>query len=153
MTQQKVKPMFSKYLSQFSLGKGEGKGQYTHTRIPDSKLKISGGTYRIPEVETETFMEKYYKHVFVNGNPEFLTEKHLVENGPDHPVDVALPSHAAATESDDLHYVSLLSLQYTERRNRTSMKETPKISGFGQAAASNWFVLPNFKYFLSLSSC
>jgi P4 family phage/plasmid primase-like protien len=82
MTQQKVKPMFSKYLSQFSLGKGEGKGQYTHTRIPDSKLKISGGTYRIPEVETETFMEKYYKHVFVNGNPEFLTEKHLVENGP-----------------------------------------------------------------------
>ena len=27
-------------------------------------------------------MEKYYKHVFVNGNPEFLTEKHLVENGP-----------------------------------------------------------------------
>ena len=61
MTQYKVKPMFSKYLSQFSLGKGEGKGQYTHTRIPDSKLKISGGTYRIPEVETETFMEKYYK--------------------------------------------------------------------------------------------
>lgn len=82
MAQHKVNAMFSNYLSQFSLGKGEGKGQYTHTRIPDPKLKISGGTFRVPDAETTTFMEKYYKHVFIDGRPEYLTEKHLIENGP-----------------------------------------------------------------------
>jgi P4 family phage/plasmid primase-like protien len=82
MTKVNVNNMFSKYLSQFFIGKGEGKGQHTHTRIPDSKLKITGGTYRVPDIEYETFMKNYYKHVFVNGNLEYITEKHLVENGP-----------------------------------------------------------------------
>lgn len=82
MTIPTVKTMFSKYLSQFNIGKGEGKGQHTHTRIPDPKMKIMGGTFRVPDAEYETFMNKYYKHVFVDGNPEYLTEKHLVENGP-----------------------------------------------------------------------
>lgn len=82
MTLSKVATMFFNYISQFSLGKGEGKGQYTHTRIPDSKLKIAGGTFRIPDAEYNTFMKKYYTHVFTNGHPEYLTEKHLIENGP-----------------------------------------------------------------------
>lgn len=82
MTKQTVNTMFSKYLSQFNIGKGEGKGQYTHTRIPEPKLKIYGGTFRIPDAEYETFMKKYYQHVFIDGNPEYLTEKHLIENGP-----------------------------------------------------------------------
>lgn len=55
---------------------------HTHTRIPDKKQKIFGGKFNIPDNESKSFMEKYYQHVFVDNNKEYLTEKQLIENGP-----------------------------------------------------------------------
>lgn len=81
MSKAQASRMFTDYLKQFQLAKGGGK-DHTHTRIPDTKLGVYGGTYRVPEPEYKTFMEKYYDHVFVQRNQEFLTEKHLMEDGP-----------------------------------------------------------------------
>ena len=67
------------YLRSHNAVKGEG---FTHTRIGDKNLGIFGGSYKIQDSEWKTFMELYYQHVFVNGQPEYLTEKQLTENGP-----------------------------------------------------------------------
>ena len=67
------------YLRTHNAVKGEG---FTHTRIGDKNLGIFGGSYKINDSEWKTFMELYYQHVFVNGQPEYLTEKQLTENGP-----------------------------------------------------------------------
>jgi P4 family phage/plasmid primase-like protien len=45
--------------------KGE---QFTHT-------SMSGGSYNIPFKELDTFFKLYYKHVIIENNDEFLTEK------------------------------------------------------------------------------
>ena len=67
------------YLRTHNAVKGEG---FTHTRIGDKALNIFGGSYKIQESEWKGFMELYYQHVFVNGQPEYLTEKQLTDNGP-----------------------------------------------------------------------
>ena len=64
---------FSNYL--FNL-KSKNK-EHTHTRIGDKK-KIYGGSYNIKDLDS--FYKEYYKHVFLNGNKEYLTEKQI-ENG------------------------------------------------------------------------
>jgi hypothetical protein len=48
----------------------------THTRIGDKK-GIYGGSYHIPDESFDEFMEKYHKHVLLEGNAEYLTEKQL----------------------------------------------------------------------------
>jgi len=47
----------------------------THTRIPDKKLGIYGGSWRIHKEELPTFHRLYVEHVFVKNKPEYLTEK------------------------------------------------------------------------------
>jgi len=51
----------------------------THTRIGDHK-KIYGGKYHISEKDLSQFYKAYYKHVFSNKNPEYLTEARI-DNG------------------------------------------------------------------------
>jgi len=68
---------FIEYLKRHYIEKGV---PHTHTRIGDKTKKISGGSYSI--INDKEFLEQYYKHVFINGNKEYLTEKQLVENGP-----------------------------------------------------------------------
>lgn len=63
---------FDAYLKQFYLKPGE---VMTHTRIPDKKMAIAGGTYCVPDAELPNFYAKYYDHVFVKGKHEFLTER------------------------------------------------------------------------------
>lgn len=63
---------FEQYLKQFQSKPGEG---YTHTRIPDKKLNVYGGSYTIPQEELANFWAKYNTYVFENGKQEFLTEK------------------------------------------------------------------------------
>ena len=59
----------------------------THTRIPDTNLKIHGGSYSIPEDQLPIFYSLIYDHVFTNGNKEYLTETQLRENnGEDRPL-------------------------------------------------------------------
>ena len=53
----------------------------TNTRIGDKPSNIYGGNYHIPETEYKTFLDKYYNHVFVKNNKEYLTEKQLTEDG------------------------------------------------------------------------
>ena len=70
---------FTDYLKSKKAGKGSN---FTHTRIGDKNAKIYGGTYLVPDNESNVFLEKYYEHVFVNGNNEYLTEKQIVDDGP-----------------------------------------------------------------------
>jgi len=81
MSKAQASRMFADYLKQFQLAKGGGK-DHTHTRIPDKTLGVYGGTYRIPHEEHNNFMKRYYEHVIVKRNQEYLTEKHYMENGP-----------------------------------------------------------------------
>lgn len=51
---------------------------HTHTRIGCKERNIYGGKFDI--INTKDFYKKYYKHIFVNGGKEYLTEKQI-ENG------------------------------------------------------------------------
>lgn len=53
----------------------------THTRIGNKTLKISGGSYTILEEEKDVFHELYYRKVFSEKRPEYLTEKQI-SDGP-----------------------------------------------------------------------
>jgi P4 family phage/plasmid primase-like protien len=59
----------------------ENKGS-THTRMPNTELKVYGAAYHIPEEELPIFYKLYYEHVFVKNRKEYLTEKQLEEGGP-----------------------------------------------------------------------
>ena len=59
----------------------ENKGS-THTRMPNTELKVYGASYHIPEEELPIFYKLYYEHVFVKNRKEYLTEKQLEECGP-----------------------------------------------------------------------
>lgn len=72
-----VPMLFDEYLKRNICEKGD---EYTHTRMPNPKFKITGGTYSIKN--EEDFLKNYYKHVFINGNNEHLTEKQLIEKAP-----------------------------------------------------------------------
>ena len=52
--------------------------EHTHTRIGNKDKKIYGGSYTI--INLKDFYKKYYRHVFVDGNKEYLTEKQI-KNG------------------------------------------------------------------------
>tara|TARA_Y100000389_G_scaffold188065_3_gene210136 strand:- start:996 stop:3779 length:2784 start_codon:yes stop_codon:yes gene_type:complete len=65
----------------FLKSKCAGKGvPLTNTRIGDKDKNIYGGSYQINNYEE--FIEKYYEHVFLENNLEYLTETQLIENGP-----------------------------------------------------------------------
>ena len=78
MTKQKDET-FNTFIKNHYSKKGQA---YTHTRIGDKNLSIKGGSYTINDDEIESFFQKYYNHVFVERNQEYLTEKQLSENGP-----------------------------------------------------------------------
>lgn len=46
----------------------------THTRIPDKKHRVYGGSWTIPDDKLEEFYELYHDHVCVKGKPEYITE-------------------------------------------------------------------------------
>lgn len=71
------------YLSSFSLSKNKDKNLVcTHTRIGCKDNKIYGGSYHVPDESWSEFMADYYKHVFINKEKEYLTEKQLEEKCP-----------------------------------------------------------------------
>ena len=53
----------------------------THTRIGNPQLNVYGGSYTILPTEKDEFYKLYHRHVFENGQTEYLTEKQL-EVGP-----------------------------------------------------------------------
>ena len=56
--------------------------QSTHTRIGDKERKIYGGSFNIEDGDVDDFLNAYFQKVFIDGQPEYITEKQLVENGP-----------------------------------------------------------------------
>lgn len=70
---------FPDYLGINTVAEGE---TITHTRIGKKEKGIAGGSYHIDSAQWGDFMKRYYKHVFVDGKMEYLTEKQLIENGP-----------------------------------------------------------------------
>tara|TARA_Y100000389_G_scaffold204023_1_gene254567 strand:+ start:6270 stop:9134 length:2865 start_codon:yes stop_codon:yes gene_type:complete len=60
--------------------KAEKGSTHTNTRIGDKELNIFGGIYNIEY--TKEFWDTYYKHVILNNNEEYLTEKQLINDGP-----------------------------------------------------------------------
>ena len=56
------------------------KDSITHTKIGNKDLNIYGGSYNIANLPE--FWDRYYQHVFVAKNKEYLTEKQLIEDGP-----------------------------------------------------------------------
>ena len=73
--------IFEKYIRGKIIPKGSNIN-YTNTRIGDKNKNIYGGTYFIDDNDYELFMNKYYAHLFQEGNKEYLTEKQLIEDGP-----------------------------------------------------------------------
>ena len=56
-------------------------GEYTHTRIGNVSLGIYGGSYFIPTSDRDEFYKLYFKHVFEDKKPEYLTETQNKEEG------------------------------------------------------------------------
>lgn len=52
----------------------------THTRIGSTDHNVYGGSYHIPNEHMTEFYEHYYRHVFMNKQPEYLTERQLSGN-------------------------------------------------------------------------
>ena len=77
MTQKNI--FYQENLLQFAINKGD---PYTHTRIANKELGITGGSFNINNNEKNNFYELYKEHVFNKGKLEYMTEKQLVENGP-----------------------------------------------------------------------
>ena len=61
--------------------KGNKSAKPSHTRIPDTNLKIYGGSFYISDDEQETFWKLYYSAIFENKKKEYLTEKQLDHGG------------------------------------------------------------------------
>ena len=74
---------------------------HTHTRIPDQKLNIYGGSYNIPPEKLPIFMSLYYEQVFIQHKMEYLTEKQI-DNGPIL-IDIDFRYEYAVTERKHTH--------------------------------------------------
>lgn len=61
--------------------KGNKSAKPSHTRIPDTNLKIYGGAFSISDGDQETFWKLYYSAIFENKKKEYLTEKQLDHGG------------------------------------------------------------------------
>tara|TARA_B100001769_G_scaffold247249_1_gene218186 strand:- start:1893 stop:4739 length:2847 start_codon:yes stop_codon:yes gene_type:complete len=86
-----------------------GNDESTNTRIGDKDGGVYGGNYHIPDSEYLQFINKYYNHVFIKNNPEYLTEKQLIDNGPiliD--IDLHYDTNVTTRQHSNEHIVDLL---------------------------------------------
>ena len=102
---------------------------YTHTRIGDKESKISGGLYNI--TDKSTFMDKYYKHVFIDGKDEYLTEKQRIENAPlvvD--VDMRYSTEITSRQHTKNHIIDLIDIYANNISKIFKIPENAKIEVF-----------------------
>ena len=71
--------------------------EYTHTRIGNPELGIYSGSYCIPDEDMDMFWKLYYKDVFINKKPEFLTERQDRINGGPLLVDIDMRFNESVT--------------------------------------------------------
>ena len=110
-----VQPMdgFSRYISRF-----KSDSNLTHTRIGDHK-KIYGGKYSITKKAEKGFYNNYYKHVFINKQPEYLTEKQIEDGQILVDLDFRYSTDIEERRHTDEHINDLLEL-YIEEINKLS---------------------------------
>ena len=73
----------SEFLSSHKAVKNDdGTSVITHTRIGCKNPTVYGGSYNITSDSEKLLLDLYYKHVFINKQSEYLTEKQLETDGP-----------------------------------------------------------------------
>ena len=73
------------FLAQHSVYKMNDNSQkkvITNTRIGDNKSGIHGGSYNIPDIEYQTFLDLYKRDILSKNKKEYLTEKQRDSDGP-----------------------------------------------------------------------
>ena len=101
---------FNNFIYNYTAKKDEN---YTHTRIGDKNSNIYGGCYNI--TDNDLFYKKYYKHVFIEKNQEYLTEKQLIDDGPllvD--IDLRFNNSVIRRQHTKEHIIDLLNLYATK---------------------------------------
>lgn len=99
----------TQYLTKYKISKSkkddnDNDSKITHTRIPDSSNKITGGAYCIPEDEVHNLYNLLYNELFVKGNKEYLTESQLRDNnGCDRPLVIDFDFHYDSQISERQH--------------------------------------------------
>jgi len=63
-------------------GSGSTNKEKTNTRIADKSMRISGGTYHVPQEEYLHFIQVYHRDIFLKKQHEYMTEKQLESGGP-----------------------------------------------------------------------
>ena len=127
----KIVPDISEYrgypdfMSKHMIKNKDIKNIITNTRIGDSKLAISGGSYNISDAEYSTFITLYYNDIVKNNKKEYLTEKQREKYGP-LLIDIDL-RHTYETDErqyNEDHISDLIDLYLEELRNIYQMDET-----------------------------
>ena len=109
------------FLKKYTYKKSSG-GKITHTRIGDKK-KIYGGAYSIPDDKLAEFYKLYYKHVFVDKNPEYLTEKQeQLESGIVVDFDFRYDGPVKRKHTED-HIIDMIDLYLTTMKDILNYKE------------------------------
>jgi len=72
---------FSTYVNSYRKEK-DSSAPITNTRIGSTKLGIYGGAYSIPDLDYTNFLNKYASEIVEKGQPEYMTETQLPNNGP-----------------------------------------------------------------------
>ena len=101
----------------------------TNTRIGDSKLAISGGSYNISDAEYSTFIQLYYNDILKNNKKEYLTEKQREKDGP-LLIDIDF-RHTYETDErqyTEEHISDIIDLYLEELRTIYQMDETTAIT-------------------------
>ena len=106
-------------------------GDYTHTKIGDKDLNIIGGTFNISDSDKKTFLQKYYKSVFVSGEKHYLTEKQLIENGPIMiDIDLRYPTTIKTKQHTDDHILDFVMAYLESCENVINIKKNSSIDVF-----------------------
>lgn len=109
------------FLKKYTYKKSSGE-KITHTRIGDKK-KIYGGAYSIPDDKLTEFYKLYYKHVFVDKNPEYLTEKQeQLESGIVVDFDFRYDGSVKRKHTED-HIIDMIDLYLTTMKDILDYKE------------------------------
>ena len=126
MTQKNI--FYQENLSQYIINKGD---PYTHTRIANKDMGITGGTFSISNNDKNNFYNAYKEHVFVKGKMEYLTEKQLIENGPiliD--IDLRYNNDVIERQHTNEHIIDLVMLYSNKISKIFEIPENCKISVF-----------------------
>jgi len=119
----------NEFLKKYKLKKGDK--SYTHTAIGDKQSIEEGifpASYSIPNNQMDIFYNLYYKHVFVNGNKAYLTEKHLDYSPILIDLDFRFPTEVKDRKYTDDTIQQFLKLYISELKNLVELDESKLVA-------------------------